>query len=232
MSDTRQWKDYVDQNGLPCQLGGDGGDSAQRLGMIGLAVNNTNAAIVPDLPNYVTEIDKLEIQPGIMIRNPIKYNNPDDFSRDQQSAIVIASGYNNDQARCKRLLWAHIQRFGKYQNSDWGAPDDFACYFRALNWYFMYPLVLLGDMFLLGSVLVRLYKAAQDPTDTSDDLDLTMQLIQAKENMATPISWAARLLYKKFRRNGVQWAFDSYFSEASGAPPMNVLYESVLTNRL
>jgi hypothetical protein len=59
-----------------------------------------------------------------------------------------------------------------------------------------------------------------------------MQLIQAREKMATPTSWLARVIYKKFRKNGVQWAFDSYFSVSSGAPPINVLYEHEITYRL
>jgi hypothetical protein len=224
----RDWKDYTDSNGLPVQMNMDGGDSAQRLGMI--AVATAKGCSMPNLPSY-DKISLLEVAPGIYIRNPTTWNNPNDFSRDQQTSLVIGMGFKGDKERLKRLFKAHASRFFKYQNADIASPENIGQYFRGLEWNFTYPFFWFSDLFMLGGVIIRCIQA-RDPNNVGDDLNLILSLLQAKDRMATPWSFLARKIYKWFRPFSIQYALDWYFRPETLAAPMNELYHPLVASEL
>ena len=191
-----------------------------------IAVAVAKGYTMPNLPEYY-KIHKIEVASGIYIRNPTNYNDPNDFSRDQQTPLVIGMGYKNDTDRLKRLFKAHASRFFKYQNADIASPENVGQYFRALKWNFMYPYFFLSDILMLGGVIVRLIQA-RDPDNVGDDLNLMLSLLQAKDNMATPWSFIARKIYKWFRPRGIQYALDHYFRPETGALPMDDLYRPLI----
>jgi hypothetical protein len=60
------------------------------------------------------------------------------------------------------------------------------------------------------------------PSYTSDDLGATLLLVQSADQKPTFINKLARWTYSKFRPNGIQWAFSSYFG-ADQDPPVDTL---------
>lgn len=204
----------------------DGGDTANRIGIfyyIAKVIGLKKDFLGRDLElGFEDSIKRLEIQPSIYIRHPTQvsiYNVPDHFSRDQQSPISIAmSLYTNQLERLTRLANAHFKRFGKYQNKDWASPQHFAFYSRRPGNYIMYPYFFFSDLGLVVDSILRVVKRHYKPSDTSDDLDHSLAIIQAYEVMPTPISWLARKIYKL---SNPMEAMNLYFGKE--APPLNIL---------
>lgn len=249
-----------------------GGDTANRIGLIGVAnalakgIHTVGVEVDEEQGSAMVNsmLSKVEIIPGIMVRHPEPtkwWSEPRFFSRDQQSAVVIGAGFANNKALVKRLLVKHLKRFGLYQNfqinktdvdgkkklvqGDVATPEHFNFYLRALKLYPLYPLLLLGDLFTLFNSLIIIFKSFIDADDTSNDLNHIASLLQSKKVMPTPISWLARKVYVKFRRNagpddknrlvgfGPQTALDWYFTDkTSSAPPINELFKSFLETEL
>ncbi len=273
----KKMSDYIDEYGLICQVMGDsifdGGDSAQRVGMLGIAASlndgfrgEADLEMTKEFALVATNtmISKLQLPSGKLVRHPDYtkwYSNPNHFSRDQQSAVVIAAGFSGNQALVLNLMKQHLKRFGAYQNfgfnridvdgnkkfitGDIASPEHFNLYFRALNLYILYPLLLIGDLFTLLNSLIIIYKSYIDPDDTSNDLNHICVLLQSKKVMPTPISWLARKLYRRFRKNagpsndnrlpgfGPQSALDYYFADKiSSSPPINELFRNFLEKEL
>ncbi len=160
-------------NGLIVNNDGDGGDTAQREGFFGITQPLVDATKLP----YSLTIKKLEPnQDGIWVRNPNGYNQPEDFSRDQQTPNIWALAVNKLVKPLIRLFKAHFKRKGKFQNKDWASPEYVALYIRAfakanfmfkLAFIMMYPLtvilLMLGDLFTLGGTLIIIYWKAKEP---------------------------------------------------------------------
>lgn len=159
-----------------------------------------------------------------------QWNSISDFSRDQQSSLVIAMGVYKLFEPLKRMFWQHVKRLGFYQNKDYASPEHWGYYIRAFGWRWLYWYLYLGDLFMLLNVYIRLHKA-KDPNDVGDDLNLSLALLQAHLSMPTFISKYALELYKK-RPFGVQYAFDWYFREETGANPFNELYAPIIERYL
>lgn len=77
-------------------------------------------------------------------------------------------------------------------------PSDWAMDIRALKLWFLYPLVMLGDLFSIIGTLVATLITDKDPTNC-DDMQALMKMIQAKLIYSTPFSWLNRKLYFKLR---------------------------------
>ena len=65
-------------------------------------------------------------------------------------------------------------------------------------------------------------QAPRGPSYTSDDLGGTLLLVQGAVQKPTFLNKLARWVYAKFRPNGIQWAFSSYFG-ADQDPPVDTL---------
>ena len=215
---------HFDSRGLVVQADGDGGDSAQRVGMLYFRLHDPAA--------FSQALDQLEIAPGIYVRHPAQEDfrsNPNRFSRDQQRAIVMALGEYDMQARLFRLAWVHFLRFGKYQNADYLGPSHLGEYIRAFRAWPLYPVLFITDW---GLVLSSLDIAIRnrDVPDEVDDNNHLMALIQASGRFPTPVSFFAQKIYRKMRplnlgnsnlgeTDPAQGAISWYHRKASGGNP-------------
>ena len=232
---------YHDENGLIVQRDMDGGDSAGREGDYWFA----KALIDPrsDLM-FVTNkeltfsevLTLLQVSPGVFVRNPRhnpttppdkSWNDPTDFSRDQATPLIIAMGANKEYKVLRSMLWQQIKRFTLFQNKDLAGPQDWGHYIRAFNAWYLYPILLVGDIFMLTNSVIRCIVGNDE--NTSDDINHTISLLQAQHSLPTPISWLSRKIYKWFRKGGVQNAWDHYFKPESGANPFNEIFNKLIS---
>jgi hypothetical protein len=210
----------------------------------------------------------IEPRPGMFVRHPdpsMWYSNPVHFSRDQQSAVAIGLSFLGNKGAIKRMAKGHLKRFGLYPNfqlnkvgvdgkfrrvtGDIASPEHFGYYIRGLHLYPLYPLLLVGDLFMLLNSLIIVFMSLRsvNSMETSNDLNHICALLQAKHMMPTPISWLARKVYSLFRRNagvevghrlpgfGPQTALDSYFHDnlpPTSNPPIDLLFKSFLEKQL
>lgn len=218
---------FFDLNKLIVQRDLDGGDTAGREGDFWFALGlNPNWVSNRDL-TFDDVLTLLQISPGVYVRNPVHYNDPKDFSRDQTIPLILAMGQLEKYENLKQLFWKQVKNFGRYANGDIGGPEDLGYYIRANKEWYLYPVLILGDTQMLVNTLIRIVKSKK-LTDTSDDINHTLALIQAQYELATPISWLARKLYKSFVVGGIQSRWDSYFNPASGANDFNELYRNLI----
>lgn len=261
----RNLNDFIDDYGLIIQGDGDAGDSANRVGMYGVAAHYSNVKHSDD-PNVPTKekfnsmASKVEIAPGIGVRHPVQWNSPNDFSRDQQTALVIGAALSDNYQLVLSFFERHVERLGGYQTfklfskneagefkivqGDYASPEHWGYYIRGLSYWFLYPYLLLSDLFMLGNSLIIVYRSYKDADDTSNDLNHICALLLAKEKYPTPIGWLARKVYSWFRKNagkdnnnrlpgfGPQTALDWYFREESNAPPIDDLFRPFLEKEL
>lgn len=181
------------------------------------------------------------------------WNDPSDFSRDQAISIILALGEMCQYDILRPMLWQQIKRLGVYQNfsmkwskdkpdndndykqiysklwikGDIGGPQDINYYIRGFKAWYLWPILLLGDLFLLTNSCIRVIVGNDD--NTSDDINHTLALKQAQRHLSTPISWLARKIYKWFRRGGIQHAWDQYFKPESGANEFNEIYRELIS---
>jgi hypothetical protein len=195
-----------DKHHLIVQPNGDGGDTAQRTGMyyyllwvweqMGLSILGWPLPLPED---FERALRKLEInETGIFIRHPDMWNSPSDFSRDQQTPLIIAMGAYKSYDRLERMFATHTVRFGKYQNFDFSSPESLGFYIRAFRLKWAYPILFIGDLFMLLNSLILCFFHGKD-LNFSDDQNHILAILQAIYSMPTPISRAARYLYVKFR---------------------------------
>lgn len=242
---ARKWDDYIDKFGLVVHKDG-GGDSGQRtsMRMIGIYCRGvTPYTEVLHVNDYRLALKAVEVGWGVYIRHPQStaawHSDPKEFSRDQQTPLVIALGMYAMYGRLLRLFIRHLLRFGKYQNEDWMGPEHFGQYVRAFGpWALpLWPVLFVTDLFMILGVMIRCYQAGKDPDDVGDDLNQILSLIQARDWMPTLFSWVARRYYAKNRPanlgsmtfgvhpviGAVKWYFRE--DQPSGPPPMDELFE-------
>lgn len=234
-----------DEHNLPVQADGDGGDTAQRTGTYyaglkireKLNISNDEFKFTSDY-NYQLAMTFLEKLPGVYVRHPNQWNAISDFSRDQQTPLVIAMGLWGDYERLQRLFNNHKSRSFKYQNADFANPEHIGFYIRAFrNWYW-YPFLLLGDVFMLLNSIILIFKG-MDKDNVGDDINHTLSLLQARLSMPTPVSFLARIVYRYLRPKNygnillkestpAQGAWSWYFRPDSGASSFNELYRPII----
>lgn len=191
---------HLDEYGLIVQADGDGGDTAQRMGMYGFAL-----ALTGEVPSnnfsFSRALRSLEIEPGVCVRHPFQTDfrsDPKHFSRDQQDPLIIAAGAWENRSFVKRMFVSQIKRLFTYQNKDIGGPATAGIYIRALNAWYLWPLLLLCDLQLLFNAFAIWYRSRNNP-DYVDDNNHIMRLAQAQYDLPTPVSFAARKLYRRIR---------------------------------
>lgn len=218
-----------DQYGLIIQTNGDGGDSGARTGLYYFLYALLTNAGIATRSNLALAINNVTASshPLMLFRNPVNYNDPKDFSRDQTNPLIMAMGVLDLQYLMKDWWSGLIKRYGFYQNKDFAGPHDWGMYFRARRLHVAYPFLLFSDLFLVLGSIIRCIKG-RDPNDVGDDINHTMMLIQAMHSMPTPVSWLARKIYAKFRPFGVQYAWDWYFRPSTFANPFNELVKPII----
>lgn len=227
---------HYDANQLIVQADQDGGDTAGREGDYWFAKALYGDVTSDQINEFDRVIKLLQVNIGVFIRNPRQnpvippnksWNDPSDFSRDQTVPIILALGEMKKYDVLEQLLWQQLKRGTLYQNGDIATPQDVNYFIRAYNAWYMYPLLFIGDTFLLGSSVIRCIKG-KDLNDVSDDINHTLALLQAQKNLPTPISYIARKVYKWFRPGGIQRAWTWYFRSETGANPFDELYRDLI----
>lgn len=225
---------HRDKWGLIVQADGDGGDTAQRTGMYYFGrwmheANHLEGLVHPQLAEeFATDTRKLEDpdKPGFFWRHPNKdqwWSRTEDFSRDQQDALVIALGAFKEMGPLRRLYRERRKRFFRYQNKDVPTLQAFGVWIRAFQEELLYPVLWLTDLGLLINAVFIWASARKNPDDT-DDINHIMRLAQAYYFMPTPVSWLARKLYgwlrphnlgssPQMREKWVQWRGDVAFED-------------------
>jgi hypothetical protein len=184
---------HFDGLGLIVQADGDGGDTAQRVGMFYFAHQDARA--------FKLSIMILEVAPGIWVRHPTQEGfrkDPAHFSRDQQDALMVAAGHYKRKDVVYRTLKAQLSRFGRYQNKDWANLGTACVYIRALRARYLWPLLVMLDFGFVINAVFLWQRNRHDP-DKVDDNNHIVRLQQAYQYMPTPVSWLARKLYKWIR---------------------------------
>lgn len=213
----------LDSNGLIVQKDLDGGDTAGREGDYWFV--HTALGIQRE-DSFKKVLELLQVAPGVFVRNPIGYNDPKDFSRDQTVPLILAMGEMKEYGTLKLLFKKQLKNFFRYQNGDIGLLGDLGYYIRSFQSWYAYPVLLLGDLQLLANSIFRCF--VRNPDNVSDDINHTLGLIQAQYTYPTPISYIARKIYKWFRPGGIQRAWDWYFRPESRANPFNEMYRELI----
>lgn len=238
----------------------DGGDTAQREGMVRIAESILRVSILDTDPQ--TQCEGLLFSGPEPVRNPDPtkwWGQPGTMSRDNTFPLIVAMGLLGLQHQVYRLMFMLIKRAGWFWNTKhiWPSPNDpvklpdligpmtVAALIRAGLLWPLYPLLVAIDLWAILAVAVRITVAVYKPGDTSDDLNLTAYLLQAKKVFPTPFSFLARKLYRgrpaaapdeapleKYEGFGPVTAFKEYFRPELGAPPIDKLYELFLEKEL
>lgn len=193
---------YISENTIK-QADGDTGDSAQRVGtflsLIGMLNRKQN------ILNYENAINAHTVIPGIYRRSPVmefwgyKENN---FSRDQWQSLQLSFAVNGDRDRLCQSMLTLLKNGLKHQNTHTGTdgnhkkfpdiahPSHFSVFIRGMNWWLLWPLLCLLDLFLLGDLVARKYA-------TDYDNMLAPQMLYVNIKYPTPISRFAMSQYVK-----------------------------------
>jgi len=241
--------DYQDELGLIGQrkvrngvIWHEGGDSAQRTGFIAIAHAFTSPTKART--DFLARMYHHEVTSGTIVRHPDPsqwYSNPATCSRDQITPIIIACGFLDCKNLLKRILFAHIKRFGFYQNwreangkfkiADFASPEHWGFYIRSFNLWLLYPLLLIGDLFSLAGSIYKVYPYSRTPKNV-DDLNRIASLIQSHFILPTPISRLSLAVYKKRHSyieglSGPAYSLKRYFSGPED-PPIDLEYSYLI----
>lgn len=247
---------YRDKNGLITQKDFDGGDSAHRTGVfyfgLYLLYKDNDKILVKIKKDFEKDLKKLKTEKsGEFVRNPDKnmwYSNPKNFSRDQTTNLITSMGFlMEDKTLIKDNLKSIFSRFGFYPNilknwtnkekvfpldyRDFAGMSDYGSYIRSLDYYWLYPILMIFDTQLVGSSLFRLYFSYADPEDSSDDINFSIHLLQAELKYPTPLSKLAKLIYKLKKTNSFYpkdsniYSYWHYYFTQGGRPPIHKIYQ-------
>lgn len=205
---------------------GDGGDSAQKTGLNRflrfLNFRYDKNQLGRESAKFEQELDGLEDpnRKNYYRRHPDAnywWSRSNNFTRDQQRGLVMTCGALKLKKRLFGLLWAHIKRFGFYQNNrhpdqslgwkmpDVAAPNHWAEYIRAIYMLggifklsaVLWPVVLVCDVFgFIGTLLES--RKWKDPNEADDDNHI-LSTLQARISLPTPVSFLHRRYYIRHR---------------------------------
>lgn len=250
--------EYRDEYNLIVQKDFDGGDSAHRIGIyysgMYLLYKDNKIYLTKLKKQFIDDLNKITVK-NKFVRHPDQskwYSNPNNFSRDQTTPLIIAMGFFDEKERIIENLNFLVKNKGFYPNNlknwtneqkvfprdynDFAGVTDYAHYVRSLKNKYFYPYLLISDISLFVHSIIRIYYSYYDETDTSDDLNFTLSIIQSEESLPTPLSKAAKFLYAKFKKNNslvnstnaIQSSWDYYFRPEALAPPLNEVYRCLI----
>lgn len=146
---------------------------------------------------------------GIGVRHPTQWNDPCDWSRDQQTPAVIYLHATNPQ-KMLQIMSRHSQRNWRYQNLDWASSEHMG-YYSPMN------RTTTGDSLMLLNSFIRLFSSYLWPDGSvGPDQNHIMALLQAQVNAPSRLSRLACWVYS-FRRKGIQWAVNHYYRKDNPA---------------
>jgi hypothetical protein len=207
---------YFDPNGLIVQRNCDGGDSAQREGWYWLGRSIRESAEIKEPWGATREMSfqgvmsQLEIgQTGTFRRNPVKWNDPSDFTRDQTIPLVAAMGVLNDVARLQRFYQELRRRnwFAQKRGDEMTTPVYRNLIARARN---ARPNWVTDAASLYAAAGSRIVSAHGRPDDVGDDLNLIVILLVATFRFRSGGVDSAREYYSKNRPDNYGMFLQSY----------------------
>lgn len=187
----------------------------------------------------------------------------DRLSRDQSVPNVVAMGFVNKPA-LKRFFLAHLKYrallFTTNTRSNWAWPPGdprydakeyrwklpditilsfHGLYIRAFKAWYLYPLLWLTDIDMLGGALLKVLWYGKNPTK-SDDINHLVAQYQSELVMPTLWSKLAKWVYGKYRqypvnsdgaKNAAQATMNNYFrGDTPGGhtgPKLEIVYEEI-----
>jgi hypothetical protein len=174
---------FLDSNGLIVQASGDGGDTAQRMGMwwAGYKIRHLlelDGYVPIPRPCGLDEAVKLLVTPKGLIRNPSPgtsapfWNDPTYTSRDQTNPMIMACGLWRGNLIGMGDTVKAIRPGFTYLNGDPAGPEDWNLFYRSLGC----PGMPLGDSVAMAGVIVRCHQGAINQDDVGDDLNTLLSL--------------------------------------------------------
>lgn len=228
---------YLGYGNIISQKDMDQGDSAQRTGLfwaltklLEIPKESVNSAIND---SYDSQMNKLTVSPGIYRRSP----NPsywgykeDNLSRDQWAMLQTAFAVNNDHDRLKESMIQLVKRGFFHQNTragtddpqnkwkmpDISLPNHLSTFIRGMNWWILYPLLLVFDL----GFFLDLYFRKNQKWDY--DNMLAIQLLYANIKFKTPWSHFAM---KKYDQVDALNCIHNYYRVDNGNNGIEPMYE-------
>ena len=259
---------YRDSFGLIAQGEGDGrdgGDSAHRTGVFYLGLYllfKDNKVVVKQIEqDFKKDLNKITIGPGKFVRHPDPakwYSNPENFTRDQTTPLIIALGFFDDVENRKIIRqnlqnifdnssfypnrlknWTNEEKVFPFDYNDPAGPSDYGMFVRALKKENYKPLLWFSDIQLVGDSLLRVFFSYFNNKSTSNDLNYSLILLQAQRTYPTWWSDIATYIYFNFKRrspatvwgegsSGVMSSWNYYFRPEANSAPLNLIYQCII----
>lgn len=216
MRDTKKASDFVDSYGTFDTPTHKGGDSLHRVGMfwalIGMGGADKMAKyLAGPMPTFKDQIKLHKVHQGNYVRHPNKEWDASDFdrfSRDQMKPLIVALGYW-DRAELKDLAIGHLKRGFLFMTNtrqngankhshgtngydyswrmpDITGPDVWALFIRAFRAWWLYPLLLVFDLYLVFTAIKWRWSPKHNIAMNS-----CLCIMYAKAALPTPWSWLA-----------------------------------------
>lgn len=244
---------YIDSHDCVVMKNGDGGDANHGffyvIGAMYASASQKHRCMLRDFARRM--IGYLQVDPETYVRHKDDgvtwHADPKEFSRDQELSLVWMMAVCGFNYHVEAIVKSRLRRFGRCQNADILGPEHWGLYIRAMRWRWLYLTLILCDLHMVLSVIVRCIKSQLDFDDVGDDKNTTLMIMAGESVMWTPLVEIARLIYKYFRAdwfvdgeyhhkisigNGVQYAWDRYYREETGAPPINDYMRPFITGWL
>jgi hypothetical protein len=160
---------YLDSRGLIVDSDGDAGDQLQREGFWfeGASLNST---FPPEgMAPYTSALKILSTPQGFVRSWAAPYDNPTDTSRDQLVSNIRALGYIKNvldglhYTWLSQIFWAVVKNFSRFPNGYIAFVNDYARFIRAFGLWYLYPLLLVGDLPLAVNALLICFWLARTP---------------------------------------------------------------------
>lgn len=211
------------------QADGDTGDSAQRVATFFVLINILGIKLKP---MYELSMRAHEIVGGRFRRSPIFSfwgSDPTNFSRDQHSILNLCFAINGDKKRLSESYKQIALRLGFHQNflrgtddperrwkiPDFFTPNELSIFIRGMDYYFLYPVLLITDLALILDFWLRKYKLWD-----SDNM-LAQNLFYSSHKMPTP--WS-RICFHLYSKTDFLIRIEHYHTSGNGIKPLNELY--------
>jgi len=141
-----------DKYGLYVEANGDGGDCSHRCGIVlcGQVMKNQ------DTVELTTAIaTHLEVSPNEYVRYPTQYNQPNDFSRDQASRLMLGLGMAGKLEKVKGYYKILFKNKLRHPNGDYIGTGEPGNIVRILSLWYLYPVLCFLDLKFFGDLISR-----------------------------------------------------------------------------
>lgn len=191
---------FFDEYGLIVHADGDGGDCCADTFryLFARAINGR-----PDQQLFDRACELLFPIPGIGWRHPKQWNDPCEWSQDQQTPAVAALLEYSELGIFVQIYLRHRDRGWRYQNLDYATPER-------RNVYVPKTRTVEGDLFLLANSIIRVLNSWIDHNESGRDQNHMVMLIQAQRHAPSRLSNLACWIYR-WRYRGPIYALRHYY---------------------